>query len=228
MAVSHGDIALSRHAFFYFFGLYAWGIFKKLVLWLLILTVAYTSYQLFKSTKVFGASDAELTQAFLEPLPRVGAGFAIFIGIYSLIRAVIATRSTHYSMTPKGIIIETGWWTRRTVIVDYAQIQKMTIVTNPFDRAFKARYIYLDLIGGSAGVALEAVNADAVADIQGKLSIAAPKTAPRLSNSKAPAKKAVANTRPPAKVQAQKTRSKKKPASKRTTPTKTQRAKKTQ
>ena len=228
MAVSHGDIALSRHAFFYFFGLYAWSIFKKLVLWLLILTVAYTSYQLFKSTKVFGASDAELAQAFLEPLPRVGAGFAIFIGIYSLIRAVIATRSTHYSMTPKGIIIETGWWTRRTVIVDYAQIQKMTIVTNPFDRAFKARYIYLDLIGGSAGVALEAVNADAVADIQGKLSIAAPKTAPRLSTSKGPAKKPDAKkTQPPTKVQSEKTRNKKKPAAKKTVSSKTRRVNKT-
>ncbi len=189
MAASHGDIALSRHAFFYFFGLYAWGAFKKLVLWLLIITVAYTSYQLFKSTKVFGASDAELTKAFLEPLPRVGGFFTVFIGIYALIRAIIATRTTHYSMTPKGIIIETGWWTRRTVVVDYAQIQKMTIVTNPFDRAFQARYIYLDLIGGTAGVALEAVNADAVSDIQGKLSIAAPQAAPRLTASKAPAKK---------------------------------------
>lgn len=214
-----GTIALSRRAFLYFFGLYAWGMFKKLFFWVLVLTVAYTSYQLFKSTKVFGASDAEIARAFAAPLPRVAGAFAIFIVSYATIRAIIATRTTNYALTAKGVIVETGWWTRRTIIVDYSQIQKMTIVTNPFDRMFQARYIYLDLIGGTAGVALEAVDADAVANIQGKLSIAAPVT-PQLITKPSPVTKKLPAQKLPS-TQA-KVKSKAKPKPKKST-----RAKKT-
>lgn len=133
--------------------------------------VAATAIGLIRSAQIFGMADDEIARAFLAPLPRVAAGFLALITLYALLRAVVSTLSTKYAFTPKGVVIQTGWPTRRTTIVDYSHIQKMTIVSNPFDRMLRAAYVQLDLIGGAPGVLLEAVDAQAVKDIQQKLSI---------------------------------------------------------
>jgi membrane protein YdbS with pleckstrin-like domain len=164
-------IQLSKRAFFYFFGYHFWEAFKKYVLWMLVITVAITAVNLIRSAQIFGMPDSEIATAFLAPLPRVAAGFLAVVMIYALIRAIVSTLTTKYAFTPKGVVIQSGWPTRRTTIVDYAHIQKMTIVSNLFDRMLNATYVQLDLIGGAPGVLLEAVDAQAVKNIQEKLSI---------------------------------------------------------
>ncbi len=164
-------IKLSKWSLLYFFGYHWWAALKKLILWVLVITVAITAIGLIRSTHIFGMADNEIARAFLAPLPRVCAAFLALITIYALLRAVISTLSTKYAFTPKGVVIQSGWPTRRTTIVDYGHIQKMTIVSNPFDRLLRATYIQLDLIGGAPGVLLEAVDSRAVKDVQAKLSI---------------------------------------------------------
>lgn len=165
------SIKLSKRALLYFFGYHWWAAFKKLFLWVLIFMVAATALSLIRSAQIFGMADGDIAQAFLSPLPRVLAGFVALITVYALIRAIVSAKSTKYAFTPKGVVIQSGWPTRRTTIVDYGHIQKMTIVSNPFDRMLRAAYVQLDLIGGAPGVLLEAVDAQAVKDIQEKLSI---------------------------------------------------------
>ncbi len=165
------SIKLSRRALLYFFGYHWWAAFKKLILWVLILIVAATALSLIRSAQIFGMADGDIAKAFLSPLPRALAAFLALITMYALIRALVSAKSTKYAFTPKGVVIQSGWPTRRTTIVDYNHIQKMTIVSNPFDRMLRAAYVQLDLIGGAPGVLLEAVDAQAVKDIQAKLSI---------------------------------------------------------
>lgn len=174
MVQTAATIKLSNRAFFYFAGYFAWQFFRKLVFIVLIAVVAVTAYRLIGSAQVFGMADTEIAKEFAAPLPRVAAIFLMFTGIYAVIRASIATKTTKYTLTRKGLIVETGWWSHKTTVVDYAQIQKMTIVTNPFDRIFHARYIYLDMIGGGSGVILEAVDAEAVDTIQARLTTIPP------------------------------------------------------
>jgi uncharacterized membrane protein YdbT with pleckstrin-like domain len=164
-------IQLSKRALLYFFGYHFWEAFKKFVLWMLVITVAITAVGLIRSAQIFGMPDSEIATAFLAPLPRVAAAFLAVVMIYALIRAIVSTLTTKYAFTPKGVVIQSGWPTRRTTIVDYAHIQKMTIVSNLFDRMLNATYVQLDLIGGAPGVLLEAVDAQAVKNIQEKLSI---------------------------------------------------------
>lgn len=165
------SIKLSRRALLYFFGYHWWAAFKKLILWVLILIVAVTALSLIRSAQIFGMADGDIAKAFLSPFPRALAVFLAAITVYALIRAIVSAKSTKYAFTPKGVVIQSGWPTRRTTIVDYSHIQKMTIVSNPFDRMLRAAYVQLDLIGGAPGVLLEAVDAQAVKDIQAKLSI---------------------------------------------------------
>ncbi|MDQ5944552.1 MAG: Bacterial domain [Patescibacteria group bacterium] len=165
------SIQLSKRALLYFFGYHWWAAFKKLILWVLILIVATTALGLIRSAEIFGMADEDIAKSFLNPMPRSLAAFLAIITVYALIRAIISTKSTKYAFTPKGVVIQSGWPTRRTTIVDYGHIQKMTIVSNPFDRMLRAAYVQLDLIGGAPGVLLEAVDAQAVKDIQEKLSI---------------------------------------------------------
>lgn len=165
------SIKLSRRALLYFFGYHWWAAFKKLILWVLILVVAATALSLIRSAQIFGMADGDIAKAFLTPFPRALAAFLVIISLYALIRAIVSAKSTKYAFTPKGVVIQSGWPTRRTTIVDYSHIQKMTIVSNPFDRMLRAAYVQLDLIGGAPGVLLEAVDAQAVKDIQAKLSI---------------------------------------------------------
>lgn len=174
MAQTVATIELSRRAFLYFAGYYAWQFFRKLVFIVLIIMVAITAYRLIGSAQVFGMADTEIAKAFTAPLPKVAGVFFIFTCVYAIFRAGIATKTTKYTLTRKGLIVETGGWSHKTTVVDYAQIQKMTIVTNPFDRIFHARYIYLDMIGGGSGVILEAVDAEAVDTIQARLTTISP------------------------------------------------------
>lgn len=162
-------IALSKRAFFYFATYHFWQFFKKVVWYALIAMVAITAYRLISSSRIFGMSDAEIAREFAAPLPMVALAVCGATLLYGIIRGVMSAKTTHYTASSRGLIIETGWWTRKTVILDYSQIQKMTIVTNPFDRIFHSRYIYLELIGGGPGVILEAVNAAAVESIQKRL-----------------------------------------------------------
>jgi len=163
-------IKLSRWAFLYFFGYHWWSTFKKFILWVLIIMVGATAISLIRSAKIFGMADQDIARAFLSPLPRVMAVFLVAISLYSLLRAIISAFTTNYTFTPKGVVIQAGWPTRRTTIVDYGHIQKMTIVSNPFDRFLKSSYVQLDLIGGAPGVLLEAVDSKVAEDIQEKLS----------------------------------------------------------
>jgi membrane protein YdbS with pleckstrin-like domain len=165
------SIKLSKRALLYFFGYHWLAAFKKLILWVLILIVAATALSLIRSAQIFGMADADIAKAFLSPFPRALTAFLAVITVYALIRAIVSAKSTKYAFTPKGVVIQSGWPTRRTTIVDYSHIQKMTIVSNPFDRMLRAAYVQLDLIGGAPGVLLEAVDAQAVKDIQVKLSI---------------------------------------------------------
>lgn len=171
-------IPRSRRAFWYHLGYYFWRAFKKLIFWVVFFTVALTAIDLIRKSKAFGISDSEMAKAFLEPFREVLPIFVGIILVYAIIRAIIATFNTFYDLTPSGILVRTGWWTKRTVIVSYDQIQKMTIVANPFDRVLKSTYIYLDLIGGGLGISLEAVDAKAVTDLQQKLTTV---TVPRLT-----------------------------------------------
>jgi len=163
-------IKLSRWAFLYFFGYHWWSTFKKFILWVLIIMVGVTAIGLIRSAKIFGMADQDIARAFLSPLPRVMAIFLVAISLYSLLRAIISAFTTNYTFTPKGVVIRAGWPTRRTTIIDYGHIQKMTIVSNPFDRFLKSSYVQLDLIGGAPGILLEAVDSKVAEDIQEKLS----------------------------------------------------------
>ena len=188
--------------------------------------VAVTAYRLIGSAEVFGMADTEIAKAFAAPLPKVAAIFFLVTCAYAIIRASIASKTTKYTLTRKGLIVETGWWSRKTTIVDYAQIQKMTIVTNQFDRIFHARYIYLDMIGGGSGVILEAVDAAAVDTIQARLTtispalITPPKTKALTNKTTKPRTKKIPKT--PAKTPTKKTapkpksKPKKKPTPKKT------------
>lgn len=164
-------IQLSRRAVLYFFGYHWWAAFKKLFLWVLILIVAITALSLTRSAQIFGMADGDIAKAFIAPLPYTLVIFISVITVYALLRAVISAKTTKYAFTPKGVVIQSGWPTRRTTIVDYAHIQKMTIVSNSFDRMLRAAYVQLDLIGGAPGILLEAVDSRAVNDIQERLSI---------------------------------------------------------
>lgn len=219
MAQATATIKLSNRAFFYFAGYYAWQFFRKLVFIVLIIMVAVTAYRLIGSAQVFGMADTEIAKAFAAPLPTVAGVFFLFTCVYAIIRASIAAKTTKYTLTRKGLIVETGWWSHKTTIVDYTQIQKMTIVTNQFDRIFHARYIYLDMIGGGSGVILEAVDAEAVDTIQARLTtispalIASPKTKALASKIAVPRAKKIAKA--PSKTPAKKTTSKTKSKSKK-------------
>lgn len=216
MAQTAATIQLSNRAFFYFAGYYAWQFFRKLVFIVLIIMVAVTAYRLIGSAQVFGMADTEIAKAFAAPLPMVAGVFFILTCAYAVIRASIASKTTKYTLTRKGLIVETGWWSHKTTIVDYAQIQKMTIVTNQFDRIFHARYIYLDMIGGGSGVILEAVDAAAVDIIQARLTtispalITTPKTKALTSKTAKPRAKNMpkATTKTPAKKTASKAKPK--------------------
>lgn len=164
-------IPLSHRASFYFFMYFWWVAFKKLILWTLIAVVAITAIGLIRNTQIFGMSDQDIARAFIRPLPHAFATLVIIISVYSLVRSIISSRTTKYIFSAKSVIIQSGWPTRRTTIVDYTQIQKMTIVSNPLDRALQATYVQLDLVGGAPGVLLEAVDDRAIKDIQKKLSL---------------------------------------------------------
>ncbi len=178
-------IPRSPRAFWYHLGYFFTRSVKNLLFWVIFVTVAITAFRLIRSAKAFGISDAEIAQAFLEPFNIVLPVFFGSILLYAIIRGIISTLTTRYNLTPQGILLETGWWTKRTVIVSYDQIQKMTIVANPYDRMLRSSYIYLDLIGGGYGISLEAVDAKAVGDLQKKLTGS---SAPRLSTKSAPKK----------------------------------------
>lgn len=62
-------------------------------------------------------------------------------------------------------MLELGWLTRTTTVVSFEQIQRMTIVSNPYDRLLKAAYINLDLIGGANSIQLEAIDKTSVEDL---------------------------------------------------------------
>ena len=159
------EITLSKRAFWYFYGYHAWQVIKKFGLWIVILTVAGTSVNLIRTAKIFGMSDAELAVAFLKPVPYVAAGFAAAVILYGLIRGLTSTLTTKYRLTPQGVMLELGWMNRTTTLVSFEQIQRMTIVSNPYDRMLKASYINLDLIGGANAIQLEAIDKSAVEDL---------------------------------------------------------------
>lgn len=159
------EIMLSKRAFWYFFGYHAWQVIKKFGLWVVIATAAGTSVNLIRTGKIFGMSDGELGVAFLKPVPYVAAGFVTAVVLYGVIRGLISTLSTKYRLTPQGVMLELGWMNRTTTLVSFEQIQRMTIVSNPYDRMLKASYINLDLIGGANAIQLEAIDKSAVEDL---------------------------------------------------------------
>ncbi|MEI7818775.1 MAG: PH domain-containing protein [bacterium] len=180
---SSAEIKLSPRAFLYFLGYFAWKVFAKFILWLFIGTAAAISISLIRSNKIYGMSDKELGLAFISPLPFVFGAFILVILIYAVGRSLIATYKTHYSLTPRGVMLESGWLTRTTTLITFEQIQKMTVISNPYDRIFKSAYIHLDLMGGGNGVDLEAVDHSVVADLRDILS--QPDERPMLSGTKA-------------------------------------------
>ncbi|MCC7543688.1 PH domain-containing protein [bacterium] len=159
------EITLSKRAFWYFFGYHAWQVIKKFGLWTVIATAAGTSVNLIRTAKIFGMSDGELGLAFLRPAPYVAACFVTAVVLHGMIRGLISTLSTKYRLTPQGVMLELGWLTRTTTVVSFEQIQRMTIVSNPYDRLLKAAYINLDLIGGANSIQLEAIDKTSVEDL---------------------------------------------------------------
>lgn len=173
MARSHTPttIALSSRAFWYFLGYHTWQAIRRWALWIIVLCVAVTSFGLIKTGQISGMNDKQIASAFLSGIIPALTILVIGAAIYGLIRATMATFTTRYHLTRQGIMTEVGWLTQRTTIVNYDQIQKMTIVANPFDRVLGSAYIHLDLIGGGQGVALEAIDAKAVSNLQQRLSL---------------------------------------------------------
>lgn len=163
------SISLSKYAFWYFLGYHAWQVVRKLTLWVVVLTIAVTAFGLIKTGQISGMNDQQIAVQFASPLPRVLLVIASLALVYGLLRATIATLTTRYNLTRQGIMTQSGWITRKTTIVSYSQIQKMTIVANPYDRIFKSAYIYLDLVGGATGISLEAIDSKAVQNLQAKL-----------------------------------------------------------
>lgn len=165
------SIPLSSRAFWYFLGYHTWQAIRRWTLWVIVLGVAVTSFGLIKTGQISGMNDKQIASAFLDGVLPAFTVLVIGSVLYALIRATIATFTTRYHLARQGILTEVGWLTKRTTIINYDQIQKMTIVANPFDRVLGSAYIHLDLIGGGQGVALEAIDAKAVSNLQQKLSL---------------------------------------------------------
>ncbi|MBP9827022.1 PH domain-containing protein [Candidatus Saccharibacteria bacterium] len=169
MSTSGTSINLSSRAWFYFFGYHFYQILKKYAFWVLMASVLLTTYRIIRTSQVFGMSEKDMALAYLEPLPIFAKWFIAIVGLLAIVKAVVQTFSTHYNLTRSGLVVESGLITKHTTIVALDQIQKITIISNPFDRLLKTAYLHVDLIGGAPGIGLEAIDADTVRDIRGKL-----------------------------------------------------------
>jgi len=164
------SIKLSKYAYGYFLGYYFWNIVKRFTILILMVTTVWAAVGLIRTGNAFGASDSEILSAFARPLPRVFLIFGAVAFVYALIRATVDYKFNRYTVSPQGLIIETGFLTKHITVVSYAHIQKMTIVANPFDRILKSTTIHIELVGLSAGtVALEGVDIEFAKQFQAKI-----------------------------------------------------------
>lgn len=169
--VKISKIELSSRAFWYFLGYYIWNIIKRYTIGLFVITTVGSSVSLIRSGRALGASDSELLTTWAKPLPKV---IPIYLGLvlfYSLIRAITDIKCNRYTLSPQGLVIETGFLSKHITVVSYAHIQKMTIVANPFDRLLRATTVHIELVGHSvAPIALEAVDISFAKEFQQQLS----------------------------------------------------------
>lgn len=164
-------IELSPRAFWYFLGYYIWNVLKRYTIALLVITTVWSSVGLIRSGRALGASDGELLTTWTKPLPKVIPVYLGLIFIYSLIRAITDIKCNRYTLSPQGLVIETGFLSKHITVVAYAHIQKMTIVANPFDRLLRSTTVHIELVGHSAApIALEGVDISFAKEFQQQLS----------------------------------------------------------
>ena len=72
------------------------------------------------------------------PLPALVAGLAglVALGIAaSLVAPGIAYRFMRFEVTPLGLYLQRGWWTRQWTIVPHSRIQAVETSSGPLERA---------------------------------------------------------------------------------------------
>lgn len=89
---------------------------------------------------------AAAIQLLVQPL--IGVGLALLFGTMILMR-LLAWRRTRYAVEEDRLLIVTGWWRRRLLIIPKARIQSIDLSENVVSRLFGTGTLTLGVAGGS-------------------------------------------------------------------------------
>ena len=101
---------------------------------------------------IAGVSLAALLLAGAKPIALIGpplitGGLFLFLGLVRWLE----WRNTAYALDAGRLLIRTGWWRRRTLLIPLRNVQVVTLKENSLARRFGLASLGIDIAGGHSG-----------------------------------------------------------------------------